>query len=600
MFRLSCLIVSFYIYRNYSAWPPKNHSDCSMSASSTSVALSPDDKHHQQHTNRLIHEKSPYLLQHAHNPVDWYPWGNEAIEKARQENKVIFLSVGYSTCHWCHVMEKESFENPEVAEVMNRNFINIKVDREERPDIDKIYMQFVLMINNTGGWPMSVWLTPDLTPITAGTYFPPKDQWGMPGFITVLEKIAEMWRTKGDELSASGLKIVDIIEKSSIESGSTAADDGQHVIGVEEKFNEAVKIYKRNTDDIWGGFGGQTKFPEVSKLNLAFHAQIHKPESEMATIALNTLKNIANGGIHDHVFGGFCRYSVDRQWHIPHFEKMLYDQGQLLTAYSNAYRLTQDTFYRDVCDNIYEYLRTDLRHPNGGFFSGEDADSYRKIGDADKIEGAFYAWLHSEVKDLFDENAAKFPLENNAFEIYCHYYGIEADGNVQPSSDPHGHLIERNILRVRTTVEATAKKFNTEPELVKSILKIGNQILHDKRNKRPRPHLDTKIITAWNGLVLSGLSRLGCITDAPRRQEYLKTARELIDFLKANAFNEQKKTLIRSCYGEGVNSDVTSVLLVFLSVFSFTFVILIWILIQNFHWNHFFFCFLEPNQLRDF
>lgn len=509
-----------------------------------------------QHTNRLANEKSPYLLQHAHNPVDWYPWGPEAIQKAKDENKVIFLSVGYSTCHWCHVMEKESFENDDVAAVMNQHFVNIKVDREERPDIDKIYMQFLLMISNSGGWPMSVWLTPDLTPITAGTYFPPADRWGMPGFITVLRKIANQWSSNRDDLLSTGHKIIGIMEKSQREAASEGGVDG---LNVEEKFLEAVKIYKRNVDSIWGGFGSHTKFPEVSKLNFALHAQIHKPDSGMADVTIETLKHIANGGIHDHVFGGFARYSVDRQWHVPHFEKMLYDQGQLLMAFSNAYKLTKQQIHLDVCDGIVRYLCSDLRHPNGGFFSGEDADSYPKFGDKEKIEGAFYAWSYNEVATLFNASLPQFAPDTDCpFDIYCYYYGITETGNVEPSSDPHGHLLAQNILRVRTTVHATAKQFSTNIETVKKILQIGNDILHTERSKRPRPHLDTKIVTAWNGLVLSGLSKLSCIKDAPNRKEYLKVAEELVKFLKANAYNEQEKTLIRTCYGVGTESDVTS------------------------------------------
>lgn len=255
-----------FAFRNFGTVPPKNtSSDSAMSAtSSASTAPTPaTSDEHAQHINRLADEKSPYLQQHAHNPVDWYPWGPEAIEKAKQENKVIFLSVGYSTCHWCHVMEKESFENTEVAAIMNKHFVNIKVDREERPDIDKIYMQFVMMISNSGGWPMSVWLTPDLAPISAGTYFPPKDRWGMPGFTTVLKKIAEHWNTNKDEVLSSGIKIIEIMAKSQREGTRPATDDGR--LNIEEKFDEAVKIYKRNVDSVWGGFGSHTKFPEVIK-----------------------------------------------------------------------------------------------------------------------------------------------------------------------------------------------------------------------------------------------------------------------------------------------------------------------------------------------
>lgn len=506
--------------------------------------------------NRLAQEKSPYLLQHATNPVDWYPWGDEAIERARRENKVIFLSVGYSTCHWCHVMEKESFESEEVAAVMNEHFINVKVDREERPDIDKIYMQFLLMVNESGGWPMSVWLTPDLTPITAGTYFPPTDRHGMPGFLSVLGKIEELWRLKGTELVASGLKIIDIIAKSSNETGGSQPENPTDVIDL--RVNQAIQIYNTRYDAVWGGFGSKPKFPEVPKLSGILNIHTFQPESDIAYLALNTLRHIANGGIHDHVFGGFCRYSVDRQWHIPHFEKMLYDQGQLLGVFANAYKVTRDKFYLDVCDKIYEYLVTDLRHPKGAFFCGEDADSYPRFGDADKVEGAFYAWKCSEIKKIFEENTERFAPSSNAFEVFSFYYGVEPDGNVPPSSDPQGHLTGQNILRVRTTLDATAKKFSSSEEEVRSVLEAGAKLLHEARNSRPRPHLDTKILTGWNGLVLSGLSALACISDAPRQQQYTQTARELIDFLKTNAYNAETKRLIRSCYGEGVASDAIS------------------------------------------
>lgn len=553
--------IEILLHRNFSSKPPQHPTTDRVMASSSSPAStsaeapSPaSDAAIPQHTNRLINEKSPYLLQHAHNPVDWYPWGPEAIQKAKDENKVIFLSVGYSTCHWCHVMEHESFENAEVAAVMNEHFVNIKVDREERPDIDKIYMQFLLMISHSGGWPMSVWLTPDLTPITAGTYFPPKDRWGMPGFVTVLRKLAAQWSTDRDELLKTGSKVIAIMEKSQRESG----DNDDTTLNVEEKFAEAVKIYKRNVDSVWGGFGSHTKFPEVSKLNFALHAQVHQPDSGMANVTLETLKHIANGGIHDHVFGGFARYAVDRQWHVPHFEKMLYDQGQLLMAFSNAHKMTEDAAYLEVCDGIFRYLCADLRHPHGGFFSGEDADSYPLHGDKEKIEGAFYAWTQEEVRHLLDDAVEQLPSGVDSFGVYCYYYGIEEEGNVLASSDPHGHLTGKNIFRVRTTPEATAKQFNTDVDTVKAILRIGNAALHVERSKRPRPHLDTKIITAWNGLVLSGLSKLACIKNAPNRKAYLKVAGELVQFLKANAYDDTEKTLIRSCYGEGTDSNATS------------------------------------------
>ncbi|XP_055637232.1 spermatogenesis-associated protein 20 isoform X2 [Toxorhynchites rutilus septentrionalis] len=502
-----------------------------------------------KHTNRLINEKSPYLLQHAHNPVDWYPWGEEAIARAKAENKLIFLSVGYSTCHWCHVMERESFESEEVAEIMNENFINVKVDREERPDIDKLYMTFILLINGSGGWPMSVWLTPDLAPVTGGTYFPPKDRWGMPGFTTVLLKLKIKWATDGDDLASTGRSIIDAIKKNVEEKHKEKPD---RALTPEEKFRQAITIYKRNFDPVWGGSLGAPKFPEVSKLNLIFHAHLQDPASKILGVVLNTLDKMAAGGIHDHVFGGFARYSVDKKWHVPHFEKMLYDQGQLLMAYTNGYKCTNKPLYLDVADSIFKYICKDLQHPAGGFYSGEDADSLPAWDSKEKIEGAFYAWTFSEVKDLLKTNLDKFGDVGgvNPLEIYTEHYDVQETGNVEPSSDPHGHLLGKNILIVYGSVKETAVKFETTPEIVQRILDVGNEVLHEVRDKRPRPHLDTKIICAWNGLILSGLSQLACVKDAPNRDKYLEVAAKLVSFIRENLFDIQSRKLLRSCYGD--------------------------------------------------
>lgn len=508
------------------------------------------------HTNRLAQEKSPYLLQHAHNPVDWYPWGDEAIQKAKDENKLIFLSVGYSTCHWCHVMEKESFESDEVAKIMNHYFVNVKVDREERPDIDQIYMNFLLMIKGSGGWPMSVWLTPDLAPITAGTYYPPNDQWGMPGFKSVLLNIAAKWQDKSGDLSRTGRSIIDAMRKGVAERDpSTLAEPTT----TEVKFDQAVRIFKRNSDDDWGGFGNHPKFPEVSKLNLLLHAHLVKPDTATLDLVTLTLRKIAQGGIHDHMFGGFARYSVDRKWHIPHFEKMLYDQGQLLMAYANVYKATHDRFYLDIAMDIFRYITKDLQHPVGGFYSGEDADSYPAFGDADKIEGAFYAWSWQEMKDHFDANRGEF-VTDKAFDIYCHYYGCVDGGNVEPANDPQGHLLEKNILMVRTTLQETGATFGLSADDVRQVLQRGNSVLLAERNKRPRPHLDTKIITAWNGLVLSGLSKLACVGDAATREPILVTAKRLVEFVRSNMYDDTSKTLSRTCYGTGTASDEATML----------------------------------------
>lgn len=497
------------------------------------------------HTNRLIGEKSPYLLQHANNPVNWYPWCEEAIERARAENKLIFLSVGYSTCHWCHVMEKESFENPVVAKIMNDHFINIKVDREERPDIDKLYMTFILIMNGSGGWPMSVWLTPDLAPITGGTYFPPTDKWGVPGFTTILQKIAKKWETDEKDLKKTGMGVIEAIRQHVSES---KFDPSSTLDTVEEKFKQSVKIYQGNYDKVWGGSNGAPKFPEVSKLNLLAHSHIQDPKSDTLSLLLITLRKMANGGIHDHIFGGFARYSVDEVWHIPHFEKMLYDQGQLLTAFTNAFRLTQNDLYLNVADGIFNYITKDLYNPNGGFYSGEDADSYPTAESKDKIEGAFYAWTYEEIKKEITDIKDKYKNELDNFEIYCDHYDIQPKGNVRSRSDPHGHLTNKNIHFVNGSVEETAEKFDISVAEVKNIIQITNCRLHELRDLRPRPHLDNKILCAWNGLILSGISKLGSISGTEKRDEYVKVAAKLVSFIRQNLYDANSKKLYRSCY----------------------------------------------------
>lgn len=525
-----------------------------MATSSTTGLQS--NEHH-SHNNRLAKEKSPYLLQHAHNPVNWYPWGEEALALAKKENKLIFLSIGYSTCHWCHVMEKESFEDEETAKIMNEKFINIKVDREERPEIDKLYMTFILLINGSGGWPLSIFLTPDLAPVTGGTYFPPTDRWGMPGFKTILHKVAQKWETSREDLTETGLSVIEAIRKS-VSQKRVDGDTDDDPMSIEDKFHQAVKIYKRAFDKVWGGTNGAPKFPEVSKLNFLFHAFAQTKDREVLKIVLNTLDKIANGGIHDHVFGGFARYSVDAKWHVPHFEKMLYDQGQLLMAYSNAFKITKDQKYLDIADKIFKYIVKDLYHSvGGGFYSGEDADSLPLADSKEKIEGAFYAWELDEVKALFEENSGKFN-DPRAFAIYCFHYDLKKNGNVEPTSDPHGHLLGKNIHFVNGSLPETADKFGMSTEAAAAVLQSGNSILHAVREQRPRPHLDRKIITAWNGLVLSGISKLACSKDAPNREEYLKIAKKQIEFIRENSFDVNARKLLRVCYGEGDNNELTS------------------------------------------
>ncbi|SPP74731.1 spermatogenesis-associated protein 20 [Drosophila guanche] len=502
--------------------------------------------------NRLLSSKSPYLLQHAHNPVDWYPWGEEAFERARTENKLIFLSVGYSTCHWCHVMEHESFENPETAAVMNEHFVNIKVDREERPDIDKIYMTFLRMSKGGGGWPMSIWLTPDLAPLTAGTYFPPTSRYGMPSFETVLLAIAKQWQTNRQTLMESGSSILNALKTN--EDVSAVAEAAFEPGSADAKLAEAIGVHKQRFDQTNGGFGSEPKFPEVPRLNFLFHAYLVSKDVDVLDMVLQTLDHIGRGGINDHIFGGFARYATTKDWHNVHFEKMLYDQAQLMAAYSNGYKLTKSASFLTYADNIYKYIMKDLRHPLGGFYAGEDADSLPTHKDTIKVEGAFYAWTWAEIEAAFKEQAKRFDDDvspKRAFEIYAFHYGLKPQGNVPTYSDPHGHLTGKNILIVRGSDEDTCSNFDLLPAKLDKLLETANDILHVLRDQRPRPHLDTKIICAWNGLMLSGLSKLANCGTA-KREEYMKAAKELLDFLRKEMYDPEQKLLLRSCYGVAV------------------------------------------------
>lgn len=511
--------------------------------------------------NRLADSKSPYLLQHAHNPVDWYPWCNEALDRAKAEDKVIFLSVGYSTCHWCHVMERESFMNEDTARLMNQHFINIKVDREERPDIDKLYMTFILLINGSGGWPMSVFLTPDLTPITGGTYFPPRDRWGMPGFPTIITKISDKWQNNRDDLKTTGQSIIRAIQKSLQEKKvRDPANTEELTEQVDYLCSQASHIYERNYDNVWGGSGGAPKFPEISKLTFILNAFIKQKNEDTLNVALKQLDKMANGGIHDHIFGGFSRYSVDKRWHVPHFEKMLYDQGQIMGAYVNAYKITRNSRYLTIADKIYQYICTDLRDPRGGFYSGEDADSLPTPDSPEKVEGAFYAWTASEVREVLDKNKDKFTEFEavDVYEVVAHHYDIRETGNVEPSSDPHGHLLAMNIFFITESIDETASKFGLEVQKVEKLLGIAHNLLHQTRSKRCRPHLDTKIITAWNGLILSGLSKLATVKDAPNQQKYLETAQKLVKFIREHLYDKNSKKLLRTAYAISNESSAST------------------------------------------
>lgn len=375
----------------------------------------------------------------------------------------------------------------------------------------------------------------------------------MPSFKTVLKAISSKWADNEEQLKAAGNEIIAAIQKSLCEKSSEAVFEPG---SADAKLQEAMRIFKQRYDLQFGGFGSHPKFPEVSRLQFLFHAYIVTKDIDTLDMATKTLHNIGRGGIHDHVFGGFARYSVDRKWHVPHFEKMLYDQGQLMAAYGNAYKLTREEPFLEYADGIYRYLTTDLQHPAGGFFAGEDADSLPKAEDTKKVEGAFYAWSYEEVKKAIEDNKDKYkelPMDvKKIFEIYAKYYDLKATGNVEPSSDPHGHLNGKNILIVRQSNEEICDKFSIDPQQLNNITHTTNDILNEIRKLRPRPHLDTKIICSWNGLVLTGLSKLANCGSA-KQTEYVKTARKLVKFIHEHLWDNEKKLLRRSCYGVSTN-----------------------------------------------
>ena len=485
-----------------------------------------------KHSNQLVGEKSPYLLQHAHNPVNWMPWGPAAFEKAKKENKPIFLSIGYSTCHWCHVMAHESFENEEIAAIMNAGFINIKVDREERPDVDRMYMTFIQATSGSGGWPMSVWLTPDLKPFVGGTYFPPTDKYGRPGFGSILQKIGEAWKSNPAKIDAQGIEVIEALRKLTIKDKDTQPVGQSFLDGA---FGRLTRAF----DAQWGGFSHAPKFPRPSSIHLLFRLYAAEAKgSSRGQSALDmgcfTLRKMAQGGMHDHVGGGFHRYSVDEFWHVPHFEKMLYDQAQLCVAYLEAYQITNDPFFSSVVRDILTYVLRDMTSTEGGFYSAEDADSTIEAGKPEHAEGAFYVWSHEDLLKVLGPTNG---------EVFCYHYGVEPAGNAPAGIDPHGEFTNKNILIERHPLLETAEKFNLSETATKTMLLESLAVLFDVRAKRPRPHLDDKILTSWNGLMISALARAGSVLG---EMVYLHAAEAAAGFIEKNLFNPKSGTLLRT------------------------------------------------------
>ncbi len=471
------------------------------------------------HTNRLIREKSPYLLQHAHNPVDWYPWGEEAFVRARKENKPIFLSVGYSTCHWCHVMERESFEDEEIARILNGNFVCIKVDREERPDVDQVYMTFVQASTGSGGWPMTVWLTPELKPFLGGTYFPPEK------LRTLLNRVTEAWQKDRDKILASGDSVTKKLEK----YGARDAPDATPLR--ESLLDDGYAQLKSSYEPRYGGFGDAPKFPRPVAFNFLLRYFARTGKQDALEMTLFTLRKMAAGGIHDHLGGGFHRYSTDTRWHVPHFEKMLYDQALLACSYLDAFQITRDKLYADTARDILEYVQRDMTGEQGQFYCAEDADSPVPGQPTSSAEGAFYVWDKQEIEQTLGKEPAT---------IFNYYYGVEPKGNVE--SDSHGELSGKNVLIVAHSLDEAVKKFKTAPDQISRILDQSRHQLFQTRSRRPRPRLDDKTITAWNGLMISAFSRAAQVLGDPA---FLAAAQKDRSFLKAKCYDVGTGKLLR-------------------------------------------------------
>lgn len=473
--------------------------------------------------NRLAAEKSPYLLQHAGNPVDWYPWGEEAFAKAQAEDKPIFLSIGYSTCHWCHVMEHESFENADTAELLNAGFVAVKVDREERPDVDRIYMSALQAMGIPGGWPLSMFLTPDRKPFYGGTYFAPSNRHERAGFPEVLRRIQAIWQHKRSDVLESGERIVAYLREL---AGPSAVAPVETAAMIDLCFDQITRTF----DAEYGGFGGAPKFPRP--VTLRFLARYHRrvPGTEAQQMVLQTLRAMARGGIRDHIGGGFHRYSVDAAWHVPHFEKMLYDQAQLVHAYLDAAQSSTEAIYADVARETLDYVLRDLRLPGGGFASAEDADSPRPENTFEQGEGSMYLWTRKEVTQYLGPDGPLFSFA----------YGVEEDGNV--AQDPHHEFTGRNILYLAQGVEEVARFSGIGESEAEMRLASSRRRLFEARNRRPRPLRDDKVIAAWNGLMIGAFARaarvLACDT-------YRKAAEEAAAFIFEALYDRETGLLLR-------------------------------------------------------
>ena len=480
---------------------------CSHGTPPITVKPSPSPTSH-RHTNRLAQQKSPYLLQHAHNPVDWFPWGDEAFAKAKAEGKPIFLSIGYSTCHWCHVMERESFENEEVAAFLREHFISIKLDREERPDVDKIYMTAVQSMGQGGGWPLNVFLTPDLKPFYGGTYFPPEPKFGRPSFLQMLGKVADVWKNRRGEVTDQADVLHAKMEMFTTTRPTNSTDLSPALL------KPALDAMKDQFEPRFGGFGDAPKFPRPTQPLFVLRQGVRQKDDGAVKMVLFTCERMAAGGMNDQLGGGFARYSTDAKWLVPHFEKMLYDNAQLVQLYLDAFLVSGRAEFADVARDILRYVQRDMTHPDGGFYSAEDADSEGK-------EGKFYCWTQAELKALLTPE--EFILAGRAF-------GITAKGNFLDHSDPNP-LPDQNVLSlVDTNISALDR-----PKLESAKAKM-----FAARAKRVRPHLDDKVLTSWNGMMLGAYARAGVVLNDPA---YTLAAEKNLKFIRGALWDAKTKTL---------------------------------------------------------
>jgi uncharacterized protein YyaL (SSP411 family) len=494
--------------------------------------------------NALAQAKSPYLLQHADNPVAWLPWGEEAFAKARAEQKPIFLSIGYATCHWCHVMAHESFENADVAAVLNASFVPIKVDREERPDVDRVYMTYVQAMSGHGGWPLSAWLTPDLKPFYGGTYFPPEDRGGRAGFASLLRAIAQGWMTERDRLVAEGERVVAALREHFGGDGSAGGDADERSLAEAgaAAFERCFQHFYEAFDPDHGGFGGAPKFPRASNLNFLLRAAVlqgldGEAGREAVNLAAATCRAMVQGGIHDQVGGGFHRYSVDAGWFVPHFEKMLYDQAQIALNLLEVKQATGDERFAWGARDVFEYVRRDLSDADGGFYSAEDADSEVTTGDGargHRAEGAFYVWTQPEIEAAVGAEAA----------LVCRHFGVRPEGNVPAELDPHHEFTGRNVLAQVQPLAVTAQQHDLGLESADERLRAALDRLRAVRARRPRPLRDDKIITAWNGLMISALARAHQVLggDGGHRAAAVRAA----EFIERALYDPARGVLFRS------------------------------------------------------